>query len=193
MTVEIIKTKAIADKIPIIKDDTLTEIIKILQEVKPEKLLEIGSAVGYSAICFAPYVSDKIDTIEIDEKKAKTALSNIEKIGLSNKINVLIGDALEILPSLKEKYDIVFIDASKSKYPIFLEYALDITTENAVIIADNVLYYGYVLGDYNKHKQRSAVTNLRKFLELANSNPNLEVKILETGDGLAVIRKKIGG
>ena len=189
MILEQIKTKALADKIPIIKDDTLAEITKILQQTKPKQMLEIGSAVGYSAICFVPYVLDKIDTIEIDEERAKTAISNIEKAGLTNKINVFIGDALEILPNLKEKYDIVFIDASKSKYPKFLELALTVTTDNAIIIADNVLYFGYVLGEYNKHKQRSAVTNLRKFLHMANSNPKLEVKILEVGDGLAVIKK----
>ncbi|MCL2859984.1 MAG: O-methyltransferase [Oscillospiraceae bacterium] len=190
MILEVIKTKALADKIPIIKDDALAEIIKILQEIKPKNMLEIGSAVGYSAICFAPYVLNKIDTIEIDEKRAKTAISNIKKAGLTNKINLIMGDALEVLPNLKEKYDVVFIDASKSKYPMFLEHALAITTENATIIADNVLYFGYVLGDYNKHKQRSAVTNLRKFLNMVNSNPKLKINILEVGDGLAVISKE---
>ena len=78
MVLEEVKKKALEDKIPIIKDDVLTEITKILQEVKPEKLLEIGSAVGYSAMCFAPYVN-QIDTIEINEERAKIAILNINK------------------------------------------------------------------------------------------------------------------
>lgn len=132
----------------------------------------------------------RIDTIEKDEERAKIAIKNIKELNLQNKINVICGDAVEILKEIEEKYDVVFIDASKSKYPIFLEHSLRLSHENSLIIADNVLYKGYVLGNYNKHKQRTAVTNLRKFLAQAKENKKLETKIMEVGDGLAIIHVK---
>ena len=176
-------------------DDTLQKINEILNEYKPKKLLEIGAAVGYSAICFEKYVSEKIDTIEQDDDRFTEAKRNIESLKLTNKINLIKGNAVEILQNMQinsdeDKYDFVFIDAAKSKYPIFLQEALRLTKNNAVIVADNVLYKGYVLGDYNKHKQRTAVRHLREFLKMISENENLESEILEIGDGLAIIKKK---
>ena len=101
-------------------------------------------------------------------------------------IQILEGDAVEILPTLEEKYDAIFIDASKGKYPRFLEQAIRLSKTGTVIFADNILYKGYVMGDYNKHKQRTAVRNLREYIKLITENPKLETKILEVGDGLAI-------
>ena len=166
-----IKQKALEDKIPIIMDDTLEVISKILIEKKPERILEIGAAVGYSAMCFSEYLSEngKIDTIERDEQRI----------------------AVEILPTLNEKYDIVFIDAAKGKYPFFLEQALRMLKDDGVIFADNILYKGYVMSDYNKHKQRTAVTHLREYIKETTENPELQTEILEVGDGLAITRRRI--
>jgi len=186
---ENIKQKAIERHIPIIMDDSLEIIVEILKQKKPKTLLEIGAAVGYSSICFSRYVSEKIDTIEFDEERAMEAEQNIKEMKLQNKINLIKADAIEILPKLKMGYDIVFIDAAKSKYPIFLEYALQLSNEKAIIIADNVLYKGYVLGDYNKHKQRTAVRNLREFIKKITEDTRLRTQILETGDGMAIIEK----
>ena len=127
-------------------------------------------------------------TIEIDEERAKQAIKNIEKIGFSSRINVMIGNAVDILPTINENYDIVFIDAAKGKYPIFLNEALRLINKNGLILADNILYKGYVMSDYNKHKQRTAVRHLREYIKDVTENPNLETKILEIGDGLAVSR-----
>lgn len=190
MNLEELKQSALERHIPIIMDDTLDVIEKILKENNSKTLLEIGSAVGYSAICFSKYV-DKIDTIELDEERAAEAANNIKKLGLEDKINIIVGDAVEIMPTLKAKYDIIFIDASKSKYPRFLDYSLELLNNNGVIIADNVLYKGYVLSDYNKHKQRTAVRHLREFLQKCNDNPYLNIELLEVGDGLAIITQKI--
>jgi len=196
VNLEKIKQKALENHVPIIMDDTLEKITELLIESKPKKLLEIGSAVGYSAICFEKYVSEKIDTIEHDEERFLEAEQNIKELKLQDKINLIKGNAVEILQNMEiqdeqEKYDFVFIDAAKSKYPIFLEESLRLTTKNAIIVADNVLYKGYVLGDYNKHKQRTAVRHLREFLQMLNERENktLKSEILEIGDGLAVIKK----
>ena len=185
-----IKQKALEEHIPIIMDDTLEVVDKILKERKPQKILEIGTAVGYSAMCFSEYLQENgtIDTIERDKQRVEEAKTNIEKVGVSNKINIYEGDAVEILPTLNEKYDAIFIDAAKGKYPIFLKEALRLINKNGYIIADNVLYKGYVMSDYNKHKQRTAVRNLREFIAEITKNPTLETKILEVGDGLAITK-----
>ncbi len=183
-----IKHKALDNHIPIIMDDTLEAIDKYLNDRKPEKILEIGTAVGYSAICFSKYLSEtgKIDTIEREHDRVEEAKNNIKDMGLEEKINILEGDAVEILPTLNEIYDVIFIDAAKGKYPFFLKEALRMLKPNGIIFADNILYKGYVMSDYNKHKQRTAVRNLREYIKEISENPNLETQILEVGDGLAV-------
>lgn len=173
-------------------DDTLDVINKELENIKPSRILEIGTAVGYSAICFSEFLAENgvIDTIERDHDRVSEALENIKKAEVEDKINILEGDAVEILPTLESRYDVVFIDASKGKYPFFLKEALRMISSKGIIFADNVLYKGYVLSDYNKHKQRTAVRNLREFLSDLESNDKLETRILNVGDGLAIARVK---
>ena len=188
---EKIKQKALEEHIPIIMDDTLEVVDKILTKLKPKKILEIGTAVGYSAICFSEYLTEdgEIDKIERDEERIKEAKENIKKVGVEQKISIYEGDAVEILPTLNNKYDMIFIDAAKGKYPFFLKEALRMLNEGGVILADNILYKGYVMSDYNKHKQRTAVRNLREYIHDVTNNPKLETEILEVGDGLAITKK----
>ena len=189
---EKIKQNALEEHIPIIMDDTLEVMEKYLTEMKPERILEIGTAVGYSAMCFTKFLAEngRIDTIERESERVKEAKENIKKVGVEGKIRIYEGDAVEILPTLKEKYDAVFIDAAKGKYPFFLKEALRMIQPNGIIFADNILYKGYVMSDYNKHKQRTAVRNLREYIKEVSENPDLETQILEVGDGLAVSRIK---
>lgn len=190
---EIIKQKALKEHIPIIMDDTLEVMEKYLTKIKPKRILEIGTAVGYSAMCFTNFLTNDgiIDTIERDEDRIKEAKENIKRVGVEDKINIYEGDAVEILPTLNEKYDAVFIDAAKGKYPFFLKEALRMLNSNGIIFADNILYKGYVMSDYNKHKQRTAVRNLREYIKEVSENPNLETEILEVGDGLAISKLKV--
>lgn len=190
-SIEEIKEKALEEHIPIIMDDTLEVVGKILEDKKPDRILEIGTAVGYSAIRFSKYLSENgyIDTIERDEERIKEAKQNIKDLKLEDKIHLYEGDALEVLPTLTGPYDVVFIDAAKGKYPIFLSEALRMLASHGIIVADNVLYKGYVMSDYNKHKQRTAVRGLREFLKELTENENLTTKILEVGDGLAISKK----
>ena len=189
---KIIKEKALENHIPIIMDDTLEYIYKLYEDKKISSILEIGTAVGYSAICFTEILRDNgfIDTIERDEQRIEEAKENIKKAEVEEKINIISGDAVEILPTINKKYDMIFIDAAKGKYPFFLKEALRLLNSDGIILADNILYKGYVMSDYNKHKQRTAVRNLREYIKEVTENPNLETQILEIGDGLAVTKTR---
>lgn len=188
---EKLKKRAIEEHIPIIMDETLDVIKQILEKEKPHKILEIGTAVGYSASQFVRFSPNSVvDTIELDETRAKEAIQNIRNIGISDKINILIGNAVEILPTLKEEYELIFIDANKGKYPFFLQEGIRLAKDGGILLADNILYKGYVMSDYNKHKQRTAVRNLREYIQKAQENEYLETEILEVGDGLAISRVK---
>ena len=189
---EKIKEKALEEHIPIIMDDTLEVIAKYLKQIKPNRILEIGAAVGYSAMCFSNFLAPNgvIDTIERDEERINQAKINFKNVEVEDKINLYEGDAVEILPTLNQKYDVVFIDAAKGKYPFFVKESLRMIKKDGVIFADNILYKGYVMSDYNKHKQRTAVRNLREYIKEVSENPNLETEILEVGDGLAISKIK---
>ncbi len=176
------------NKIPILLDESLEFITNKLNEIKPHRILEIGTAIGFSAINFSKYLDEggRIDTIEIESLRVEQALENIKLVGVEDKIRVMEGDALDILPYLNEKYDVIFIDASKGKYNEFFEHALRLVKIGGYIIADNVLYKGMVMSDYNKHKQRTAVNKLRAFIDSVMSNERLESELFDIGDGLTV-------
>ncbi|MBQ6860922.1 MAG: O-methyltransferase [Clostridia bacterium] len=179
------------NKIPILLDDSLEYITGLLEKIKPHRILEIGTAIGFSAINFSKYLDEggRIDTIEIESLRVQQALENIEKVGVQDKIRVLEGDALDILPYLTEKYDVIFIDASKGKYLEFFEHALRLSPVGGWIIADNVLYKGMVLSDYNKHKQRTAVNKLRSFIDVVMETKCLNSELVDIGDGLTISKK----
>ena len=131
-----------------------------------------------------------MEAIEREQTRVIEAKENIKKAEVEGKINIYEGDAVEILPTLEGKYDAIFIDAAKGKYPFFLKESLRMLKSDGIIFADNILYKGYVLSDYNKHKQRTAVRNLREYIKETTEDERLDTKILEVGDGLAITKFK---
>ena len=186
--VERIKKEAREKHIPILQDDSLQFIETILAIRKPESILEVGTAVGYSALNFSKYLKEngKIVTMELDEKTANVARENIKELGRENIIQVVNSDAYTYMQTLNEKFDIVFIDAAKGQYMKYLEEALRLTKSGSIIIADNVLLRGMVMGNYNEHKHRTAVTRLREYINAVTTNPNLISCVMDVGDGVAV-------
>ena len=190
-----IKLKAIENFVPIISDDSLEYISKLIIKNKPKKILEIGTAVGYSSSNFCKYldIDEKnsnesyITTIERNGKRFKEASKNIKELKLDKYIKILFGDAIDILPSLEENiYDMVFIDAAKGQYIKFLEEAKRLIKNGGIIVADNVLFHGLTLSDYNEHRNRTAVTRLRKFLNIINEDKQLTSELVKVGDGLTI-------
>ena len=183
------KTYAHQNKVPIILDDTVNLLDVLLRLVKPKNILEIGTAIGYSAIIMAQTLCDggRIDTIEINPDMVDKAWVNIEDAGLKKVIRVLEGDAVEILPNLNGEYDVIFVDAAKSKYIEFLPQCIRLVKENGLIISDNVLYKGMTKGsECVRHKQRTAVTQLREYLKSLEEHTQLKTTLIPIGDGLTI-------
>ena len=188
---ENIKKEALENHVPIIEDESLDVITTILKLVKPNKILEVGTAVGYSAINFSKYLvgeNSKVKTVEIKENMYNKAMENIANMELNDKIEVVLADATEYMKSIPttQQYDIVFIDAAKGQYLVYLEEAIRLTRVGGVIIADNMLYRGRTLSDYNEHKHRTATNRLREYLAIMKKDERLDSTLIKIGDGLAV-------
>ena len=189
---EKIKKEALENHVPILQDVSL-ELIEVLLKIKrPNKILEIGTAVGYSAIIFSKYLEGenaKIKTVELKENMYNTAIKNIENMGLSDKIEVINADATKYLATIdekEEKYDVIFIDAAKGQYLVFLEEAIRLAKNNAVIIADNVYFHGRVLNGYNEHRHRTATNRLKEYIKIVTEDERLTSTVLNVGDGVAI-------
>lgn len=189
------KQYAIENHVPILQDASLDLILLVLKLKKPNSILEVGTAIGYSAINFSKYLDGEnshILTVEKSEDMYKEAIKNIKNVGLEEKITVINADATEYLPTLDEndKYDVVFIDAAKGQYLVFLENALRVIKKGGIIIADNVYFKGRVLSGYNEHRHRTATNRLRKYLELVTEDETLDTTVFNIGDGVAISIKK---
>lgn len=189
---EEIKIKARENHVPILQDKSLEVIETILEIKKPESILEVGTAVGFSALTFSKHLKEggKIITMEVNEEMVNTARENIRKQGMQDVIEVVHTDAYEYMQTLNETFDVVFIDAAKGQYMKYLEEALRLTKSGSVIIADNVLLRGMVLGGYNEHKHRTAVTRLREYISKVTTDENLQTTVLDVGDGVAISVRK---
>ncbi len=186
-----IKKEALDNHVPIIEDEPLKLIEVLLKIKKPNRILEVGTAVGYSAINFSKYLEGKdckIKTIEIKEAMYNKAMENISLMELNDKIEVILADAGKYMKSIpdEEQYDIVFIDAAKGQYLVYLKEAIRLTKIGGVIIADNMLYRGRTLSDYNDHKHRTATNRLREYLEIMKEDERLDSNLIKIGDGLAI-------
>lgn len=183
-----------ANYIPIIPPETAA-FLKILVKIhRPERILEVGTAIGYSAMIMASASETAhIDTIEIDEEMASMAEENIRASGFEGRIRVIRGDAAEILQCLSTPYDLIFLDASKGQYPEFMPECIRLAKPGGIIISDNVLYRGLVTRrNAVEHKHRTIAVRLCEYLESLCSNPLLDTAIIPIGDGLALSYKREG-
>jgi caffeoyl-CoA O-methyltransferase len=159
------------------------------QMIQPEKILEIGTFTGYSAICLAKGLKPGgiLHTIEINDELKDISLSYFKKAGVENKIMLHNGNAIEIISNLSDSFDLVFIDGEKSEYPVYLELVLPKLKNGGFIMADNVFWNGKVLNpDCLKDPSTAGIM---RFCEAVNKNPKLQSTIIPLRDGLMLIRK----
>ena len=159
--------------------------------IQPVKILEIGTFTGYSALCMAEALPENgiIDTIEINDELESFILKHIKNSPYTDKINLIIGDALEILPELDKTYDLIFIDGNKRHYCDYFNLAIKLIKPGAFIIADNVLWSGKVT---EHHESKDYQTEgIKAFNDMLAKNKNIEKVIFPVRDGFTVIRKKL--
>lgn len=180
-------------RVPILRRDAAAFLRTIVSIKKPMRILEVGTAIGYSALimsCAAP--ASHIDTVEIDMDSVVLARKNIKKAGKENQIRVIAGDGNEVLAALTKPYDMIFMDAAKGQYIYLYDDVLRLLKEGGLLLCDNCIFYGKVLDkpEETNHKHRTIVTNMRAFLERMMADGRLEASLLDVGDGMAVACKK---
>ena len=175
--------------VPIIEKKSIAFIMKYIKDNNIKNVLEIGSAIGYSAILMASSKEDVlVTTIERDEERYMECLKNVKRCGLDKKINVVFQDALDVNLSEDVKYDLIFIDAAKGQYTKFFEKYKYFLKENGTIITDNLKFHGYV-GDSDNIESKnlkSLVKKLESYIDYLKENPEFETKFYDIGDGLSV-------
>lgn len=172
--------------IPIIRESERQLLFKTVYENKPKRILEIGTAIGFSALLMATANDDVIiDTVEKDTKRFERAKKAIEDANMTERINCISGDADKVISELSVNYDFVYLDGPKGQYLNHLKKIEKILSEKAVIVADNVLFKGLVKsGEYPPHRYRTIVVRLREYLEYVNRE--YSTVIYEEGDGMAI-------
>lgn len=190
-----IEKEALENNIPIITREVLKYMLFIIQNNEYSNILEIGTAVGYSGVFLSKYAemnNGSLTSIEIDEVRYNKAIDNFKKMEISLSNNKLIlGDALNVLDTLDDKYDFIFIDASKGQYEKFFKKSYKILKKNGIIFIDNILFKGYVAEDIENTPKRykTIVKRLKAFIELLEKEYNFV--LLPFGDGIGLVKNKI--
>ncbi|MBQ5917713.1 MAG: O-methyltransferase [Lachnospiraceae bacterium] len=186
---------AIKDNVPIIRKEMESFLRVMLSISKPLNILELGCAIGYSAILMSEYLPEggHITTIENYDKRIVEAKANIQMAGLENKITLLEGDAMEVMKDLEdEKYDFVFMDAAKAQYINFLPEVMRLMKPGAILIADNVLQDGDIIESrYGViRRNRTIHSRMREYMYQVKHMDELETTIVPIGDGITMSVKK---
>ena len=193
-----LEQRALADHVPIIRRGTRSFLRWILAERRPGRILEIGTAVGFSALFMAWYAPEpvRIVTVEQDARRIAEARKNFAAAGRQGQITLLEGDAAEILPELTGPFDMVFMDAAKGQYPSLLPQAKRLLADGGILITDNVLQEGDILESRFavRRRDRTIHKRMREYLYTLAHDEDLVCTVLPVGDGLAVctVKRKDG-
>lgn len=189
-----IEAEAVRDRVPVIRRETRELLRIVLQMKKPEKILEVGAAIGFSSVFMGENTpsSTKITTIENYPPRIARAKTNIAMAGMEERITLLEGDAADWLKELDDSYDFIFMDAAKGQYIHFLPDVLRLLPKDGVLISDNVLQDGDIFESrYGIRRRNHTIhSRMREYLFALTHNDTLDTVILETGDGMTISVKK---
>ena len=180
------------ENIPIIPHETVAYFRLLLQALQPKKILEIGTAIGFSALLMAENVPDaEITTIDRNEEMIGFAKENLTKYDQRKQITLLEGDAVDVLQNLTETYDFVFMDSAKSKYIVFLPRILELLEVGGVVVLDDIFQGGDVAKDIMEVRrgQRTIYRGLQNLFNATLNHPDLTASLVPLGDGILMIRK----
>ena len=178
--------------VPILRDESISFLFRLVQKLEPKNILEIGTYIGYSAsIMLTASLNSKLETVEIKEENASWARENLKEFG--DRAVVFCDDAKNLIEKLcqdKKKYDFIFLDGPKGQYIRYFPILKELLNVNGYLVADNVYFHGMVKMEGKiPHKHRSIVNNLRKFIDAISTDKDFETKIFEIGDGVSVSKK----
>lgn len=189
--VRVLEEYAEKNNIPIMQKDGIEFLLKHIEENNIKNILEIGSAIGYSAIRMALINKDiKITTIERDKERYDLAVENISNFNLNDQIKIILSDAFEV--ELKDKYDLIFIDAAKSQYIKFFEKFKNNLSDSGVIVSDNLNFHGLRKVDEQtlSRNVRGLVRKLNKYVEFLENNQEFNTDFYNLGDGVSISKRK---
>ena len=191
---EQIEQEALNDGVPIIRKEMQSFLKVLLRIKKPLRILEVGAAVGFSAILMSEYVPEdcRITTIENYEKRIPIARNNFKRAGKEAQITLIEGDAMEVLKTLEGPYDFVFMDAAKGQYIAYLPEVLRILSPEGILVSDNVLQNGEIIESrfVVERRDRTIHSRMREYLYTLKHHEALETSIIPLGDGVALSIKK---
>ncbi|MGH2318212.1 O-methyltransferase [Planococcus sp. SE5232] len=193
-TLEEMRTYAATHHVPIMEDQGIRELLDLLKQQQPERILEIGSAIGFSAIKMAEALpACTVDTVERDDSRYRKAVEFIAQSGLGNQIRIFHADALELeLAILKPQYDAIFIDAAKGQYERFFDKYEPLLPKGGIIYCDNMAMHGLSdipLSEVPRRK-RTMIRNLAAFKEHMLSHSGYDTELLSSGDGIMICKKR---
>ena len=185
-----LELQAKKDRVPIIRREMQSFLKVLLQIKKPTKILEVGTAVGFSALLMAKYTPEdtRIVTIEKYEKRIPVAKANFQAAGMDHRITLLEGDALEILREMEDSFDFIFMDAAKGQYIHFYPEVMRLLAPQGILVSDNVLQEGDLIESHFavERRNRTIYKRMREYLYVLKHDERLETSILPVGDGAAV-------
>lgn len=174
--------------IPILSWQSADFIEQLVLIKNPKRVLELGTAIAYTSIRIGRNLKNKsvVHTIEKSADNITIAKEFIAKSGVGNKIKILEGDALNIMPQLKKKYDLIFLDADKEDYKRLFDYSLVLLRRSGLLVVDNLLWYGFAASSRVPQNYKESTQHIREFNKLFMNQPNLQTSIIPLGDGLGI-------
>jgi predicted O-methyltransferase YrrM len=182
------ETYAQEHNVPILSWQSADFIEQLISIKNPRRVLELGTAIGYTTIRVARNLKGKsvIHTIEKSADNVFIAKDFISRSGLASKIKLLEGDAINVMPQLKKKYDFIFLDADKEDYKRLFDYSLVLLRSGGLLVVDNLLWHGYVASARVPLKYKESTLHIREFNKIFMNQPNLKASIIPVGDGLGI-------
>ncbi len=191
---ETIEKEALDTFVPIIRKEMQSFLKVLLSIQKPKKILEVGTAVGFSALLMSEYAPEdcQITTIEKYEKRIPIARENFKRAGKEHQITLLEGDALEILKGLEESFDFIFMDAAKAQYIYYMPEVIRLLNQGGILVSDNVLQDGDIIESRFavERRNRTIHSRMREYLYALKHEERLLTSIIPLGDGVAVSVRK---
>ena len=191
-TEKILRDYAILNNVPIIGDEGLAFLEKIIALYKPKRILEIGSAIGYSAERMSRVNGSEVITIERDEVMYKRAIETINDLDLNDKVKIIFKDALDAFDLIKNyEYDMIFIDAAKGQYKRFFELYTPLLKKGGIVVCDNMMFHGQLESNTKKSRAlRALLRKIKEYHEFILENKDYDTSIFQIGDGMSISIKK---